>query len=188
MREERAPGAGPRDARSPFSAVVSTHHPSVPSSEFPGPAGALEGLGLPASRAVPAPESIRPAPRFVGSSGAAAADPSPRVGNRFRPGQTLPESASIGAALHFPSPLRPPTDAKGPGRPIRVSTPSQRIQVSPGRRKRENRLKLYTAFWGGRWGWGERLSGYKGGGGERPWWPEGIGQALLCDRRLLLSP
>lgn len=109
FREERAPGAGPRDARSPCSAVVSTPHPSAPSSEFPDPAGAWEGLGLPASRAVPAPESIRPAPRFVGSSGAAAADRSPRVGHRFRPGQTLPESASIGGStLLHPSAL-PPT-------------------------------------------------------------------------------
>lgn len=106
--------------------------PQRPLLCVPGSRGRVPGLGLPAPRAAPAPESVGPAPRFVGSSGAAAADPSLLVGNRFRPGPTLPESASIAAAVLFSSLLHPLTDATGPGGPVGVSTPSKWIRGSPG--------------------------------------------------------
>lgn len=138
--EEGARG-WPCGYRSPFGAVVGLlTHPGVPGFASLGSVGSLEGLGLPAPRADPAPETSAPVLQFVGSSCAASADPSPLVGNHFRRGDTLSESGSIAAALHGLLPLHPCTVTEGPGGPIGLLTPSKWIQVSPGRSKRENRL------------------------------------------------
>lgn len=94
------------------------------------------------------------AQRFVRSSGAFAADPSPRVGNCLGCPQIVSESRPIGAACYLPSSLHPRTLAEGPGGSIGVSAPSKWTRVSPDERKRENRRKFGPISWGGGWGWG----------------------------------
>lgn len=96
-----------------------------------------------------APESPVPAPRFVRSSGAFAADPSPRVGNCLGCPQTVSESRPIAAAFYLPSFLHPRTLAKGPGGPIGVSAPGKWTQVSPDERESESRHEFGPISWGG---------------------------------------
>lgn len=52
-----------------------------------------------------------------------------------------------------------------------MSVPSKWTQVSPGRRKSENRLKFGPVSWEV-FGGGERGGAGRWGGGERPWWSD----------------
>lgn len=163
----RAPGAGRGDTRSlQWSSQDSRPPPLSPRARAGDPcAGSLDPARGRLGRSG-APGSAERGPRagFVRSSSAAAAHPSPLVGNRLRRGQTRrnPNPSPLpSTSLTVPHPC---TAAEGPVGPIGVSAPSKWTQVPPGRRKSENRLQFGTISWRGGWGVGRETQ--RGGWGE----------------------